>query len=88
MSERAPSPDNRLPVPAHGSGEDAAHPRGTNHRGAGAVDAQLLGQGGARRGLRGGAPVLDAAQHAYLEAEWSGPSDRRAPTGRTRREKV
>ncbi len=47
-----------------------------------AVAAQLLGQGGQKRGLRGGPPVLTGARAAYLEAEWSGPHDRRKPTGR------
>ena len=34
------------------------------------------------RGLRGGPKVLEAARSAYLEAEWSGPNDRRARTGK------
>lgn len=46
-----------------------------------AFEAQLLGQPGAKRGLRGGQPVLDHARSAYLEAEYSGPSDRRPPSG-------
>ena len=49
---------------------------------AAALAAQLLGQGGQKRGLRGGPPVLTGARAAYLEAEWSGPHDRRKPTGR------
>ena len=47
-----------------------------------AFAAQLLGQGGQKRGLRGGPETLDKARNAYLEAEWSGPSDRRLQTGR------
>ena len=47
-----------------------------------AFAAQLMGQGGQRRGLRGGPETLDKARAAYLEAEWSGPSDRRLTTGR------
>ena len=43
--------------------------------------AQMLGAAGQRRGLKGGAPVLQAARRAYLEAEWSGPGDRRAGRG-------
>ena len=50
-------------------------------RPAGAFDAQLLGQDGVRRGLKGGAPVLDAARAAYLDAEYSGEADRRPPVG-------
>jgi hypothetical protein len=47
-----------------------------------AVAAQLMGQGGQKRGLRGGQETLDKARSAYLEAEWSGHSDRRLRTGR------
>jgi hypothetical protein len=47
-----------------------------------AFAAQLLGQPGQKRGLRGGPEVLDKARAAYLEAEYSGPDDRRLPTGR------
>jgi hypothetical protein len=43
--------------------------------------AQLIGQDGQRRGLRGGAPVLDAARSAYLGAEYSGENDRRPSSG-------
>jgi hypothetical protein len=43
--------------------------------------AQLYGQSGQKRGLRGGAPVLEAARAAYLEAEYSGENDRRPPRG-------
>lgn len=55
---------------------------------AGAFDAQMLGQDGARRGLKGGAPVLDAARGAYLEAEWSGDADRRLPSGLIRHARI
>ena len=44
--------------------------------------AQLIGQGGVKRGLRGGAETLDKARSSYLGAEWSGQADRRPPTGR------
>lgn len=45
--------------------------------------AQLLGQPGEKRGLRGGPETLEKARAAYLEAEWSGPLDRRNLSGRT-----
>ena len=44
--------------------------------------AQLLGQPGQKRGLKGGPVVLDAARSAYLGAEWSGPADRRHRAGK------
>ena len=47
----------------------------------GAVEAQILGQDGQKRGLRGGKPVLDQARSAYLGAEWSGEHDRRPKRG-------
>lgn len=46
-----------------------------------AVEAQLLGQDGQKRGLRGGKPVLDQARTAYLETEYSGAADRRPRRG-------
>jgi hypothetical protein len=46
-----------------------------------AFEAQVLGQPGVKRGLRGGQPVLDHARAAYLGAEYSGPADRRPPSG-------
>ncbi len=44
--------------------------------------AQLIGQTGQKRGLKGGPPVLEEARSTYLETEWSGPSDRRLRAGR------
>ncbi|WP_293677634.1 hypothetical protein [uncultured Phenylobacterium sp.] len=49
------------------------------------LDAQLLGQDGQRRGLRGGATILDTARIAYNRTEWSGSYDRRARKGRQAR---
>lgn len=46
-----------------------------------AFSAQLLGQDGQRRGLKGGPPVLDAARSGYLKAQHSGPTDRRPRPG-------
>ena len=56
--------------------------------GAAALSAHLLGQEGAKRGLRGGAPVLDAARSAYENAEWSGGADRRKKSGKRARIKT
>jgi hypothetical protein len=80
-------------VPEAASELEEALPAGTNlpvvagplpHRedfAAGAVEAQILGQDGQKRGLRGGKPVLDQARSAYLGAEWSGANDRRPKRG-------
>ncbi len=52
-----------------------------------AFAAQMMGQGGQKRGLRGGPETLDHARNAYLEAEWSGGADRRHARGKiTKRE--
>jgi hypothetical protein len=44
--------------------------------------AHVFGQRGQKNGLKGGAPVLNEARTAYLDAEWSGPDDRRGVLGR------
>jgi hypothetical protein len=62
-----PPSDEPAPAPPAGASEYAA---------------QLLGQPGQKRGLRGGPETLDHARAAYLGAEWSGPADRRPPPGR------
>ena len=48
---------------------------------AAAFAAQMMGQTGQRRGLKGGPPVMDAARASYLGAEYSGEKDRRPPAG-------
>ena len=69
----------KLPVPVAGTLKtEPPHP---SHGGA-SIEAQILGQTGARRGLRAGPAVIDTAQHAYNKTEWSGKNDRRAPKGR------
>lgn len=47
-----------------------------------AFAAQILGQPGQKRGLKGGPETLEKARAAYLEAEYSGPQDRRLSAGR------
>jgi hypothetical protein len=74
-----------LPVPI-GQSRTADPPHPANI-GAG-IEAQLLGQTGARRGLRAGPTVIDTAQNAYNKIEWSGKHDRRAPTGRAAKTEV
>ena len=59
----------------------AAPPRAAAPGAAGAFDAQLLGQDGQKRGLRGGPAVIDSAAASYNRTEWSGSKDRRARKG-------
>jgi hypothetical protein len=47
-----------------------------------AFTAQVMGQGGQKRGLRGGPETLGHARTTYLETEWSGLADRRPAPGR------
>ena len=55
---------------------------------AAAFSAQLMGQTGQRRGLKGGPPVLDAARASYLGTEYSGEKERRPPAGLVRKTDV
>ena len=87
MTDRPDPSPARLPVPL-GPSAEAAAPRASRRAGIASFAAQLLGQPGRKRGLKGGAPVLDEARAAYLEAEYSGPSDRRARTGRITKTEV
>jgi hypothetical protein len=60
----------------------ANEPASQQPSGAATFAAQIMGQSGQKRGLRGGPETLDHARGAYLEAEWSGPADRRIARGR------
>lgn len=62
---------------------EPAAPPAPDHaaEGVAAFNAHLLGQGGVKRGLRGGPETLEAAKSVYVKTEWSGPADRRAPKG-------
>ena len=52
--------------------------------GAAVFAAQMMGQTGQRRGLKGGPPVLGAARSAYLGAEHSGTAERRPQPGKAK----
>ena len=66
--------------------EPPARPAPTPPADAGAAvfAAQMIGQTGQRRGLKGGPPVLDAARSAYLGAEHSGTAERRPLPGKAK----
>ncbi|HYC97596.1 hypothetical protein [Brevundimonas sp.] len=49
---------------------------------AAAFAAQVIGQTGQRRGLKGGPPVLDAARSTYLGNAYSGAAERRPKPGK------
>ncbi len=68
-----------LPVPVSGV-HAHEHTSPPPLDGQAAFAAQLLGQPGTKRGLK--APgTVETARSAYLEAEYSGPADRRPPKG-------
>ena len=71
--EPAPTTGSNLPV--------VVAPLRPEEPPAAAFEAQILGQQGQKRGLRGGPAVLNSARSAYLGAEWSGHADRRPPKG-------
>lgn len=50
--------------------------------------AQLYGQPGVKRGLKGGQEVLDKARATYLGAEYSGPNDRRPAKGQVTKTEI
>ena len=56
--------------------------------GAAGFSAQMLGQDGQKRGLRGGPEVLGNARSVYTRTEYSGAADRRAPKGGTAKTEV
>ncbi len=80
------------------TGEGASAPKGPKPKAAKAgarppqdeatFTAQIIGQTGVRRGLKGGPPVLKQARSTYLETEYSGPNDRRPPAGRLRKTEI
>ncbi|QUD90843.1 hypothetical protein KCG34_18615 [Phenylobacterium montanum] len=53
-----------------------------------AYAAQMMGQGGHKRGLRGGKETLDRARATYLGTEYSGAADRRLATGKITKTEV
>jgi hypothetical protein len=57
-------------------------PTPASDAGATAFAAQMIGQEGQRRGLKGGPPVLDAARSTYLETRYSGADERRPRPGK------
>jgi len=78
--------DHAADPAGHGPAATAARPEAPGS--AAAFAAQLMGQTGQRKGLRGGPPVLDAARSSYLNNEYSGDNDRRPPSGKGKRTDV
>ena len=68
-------------VPAIVTGEPVRPTPDHSAEGASVFSAQLMGQDGQKRGLRGGPETLGAARSVYGATEWSGKADRRARKG-------
>jgi hypothetical protein len=86
-SERRRSASTAL-ILAPDPSPDTAEAVGPDPTAEAAFTAQILGQSGQKRGLKGGQPVLEHARSAYLEAAYSGPADRRPQPGRMARTKI
>lgn len=87
-AERRAGSTSRALVPIDAPAEDAggpARPAPTPPADGGAAvfAAQMIGQTGQRKGLKGGPPVLDAARSAYLGTKYSGAGERRPKPGGT-----
>lgn len=76
----------RLPVPI--GRVERVEPRGERAGSGAAFAAQLIGQDGAKRGLRAGAELIPTAKSLYNRIEWSGAKDRRAAKGANARTKI
>ncbi|RYF90729.1 MAG: hypothetical protein EON95_16405 [Caulobacteraceae bacterium] len=79
VTAQAPPEAAALPVPVSGV-QAHEHTSPPPLDGQAAFAAQLLGQPGVKRGLKQPGTV-ETARSAYLEAEYSGPADRRPPKG-------
>ena len=79
---RSAGASQNLPMVIAQPAEDNLPSPKTRRGGVAAFAAQILGQDGQKRGLRGGPETLDKARSSYLETEWSGPADRRPAAGR------
>lgn len=82
----APLPAARAPVAPAFSAEPTPAPARPapippSDGGAAVFAAQVMGQTGQRKGLKGGPPVLDAARSAYLGTKHSGVAERRPRPG-------
>ena len=84
-SAREASEDRNLPVV---TGPVVTHEPEQAADSASVFSAQLMGQDGQKRGLRGGPKVIDAAHNAYVSTEWSGPVDRRTRKGGVKKTEV
>ena len=80
---RASEPgDRNLPVLIDPPEPPPPQPASARPAAEAAFAAQLIGQDGQKRGLRGGPATLDAAKATYARTEWSGSADRRSRSGR------
>jgi len=85
-AERRAASASRALVPVDFPAEPPARPAPIPPAdpGAAVFAAQMIGQTGQRRGLKGGPPVLDAARSAYLGTEHSGAAERRPQPGKAK----
>ena len=65
----------------HAREERRRRPRVAERRAHASYSAQVLGQDGIKRGLKGGRPVIDQAHSAYQGVQWCGSAERRRLMG-------
>jgi hypothetical protein len=87
LSDRRAPSEGRALVPAGPARTETPDPP-TPAADAAAFAAQVIGQTGQRKGLKGGPPVLDAARSTYLGAEYSGARERRPKPGGVTKTKI
>lgn len=80
--------DDPVDIPHHEPAPARPAPTPGADTGAAAFAAQMMGQTGQRKGLRGGPPVLGAARSSYLGTEYSGPNERRPGPGKGKKTDV
>ena len=84
----APESPGRALVPIEPPVAEAKPQAKTRRTSPAGFAAQILGQGGQKRGLRGGPETLDRARSTYLETEWSGHADRRPRPGKVTKTEI
>ena len=74
--------------PVEGHAAAPPPPPSAKDQGPSTFDAQLLGQDGVKRGLRGGQEVLGKARSTYLSSEYAGTGDRRPKPGQVKKTEI
>jgi hypothetical protein len=88
QGDRRRKPASKALVATEEPAKTSAKPASVSPPPPAAFAAQVLGQPGKKRGLRGGPEVLDNARNTYLSREYSGARDRRPSMGLTKKTEI